>query len=186
MRRSSIVSFAVAALAVALPVAATASTSNPPDLYLGQKAAVSCNICHGRAGAGNGNLSIQGLPSAFEPGKSYPLTVKLVESGAKKAGFRLAAQTAEGKQAGKIVNRDPSLDVHVAEGVTYLKQSYNGTDTNGTERSWTFLWKAPESGSVKFSVEAVAGDADGSVQGDHTYSYSAAIEAGQGSRGQAD
>ncbi|MBI3891908.1 MAG: hypothetical protein HY303_10310 [Candidatus Wallbacteria bacterium] len=187
MKLSSMISFAAVALAVALPSVATASTSNPPDLYLGRQGAVSCNLCHSHAGTGSGSVSIQGLPKMYEPGKSYPLTVKVVEPGAKKAGFRLAAQTSDGAQAGKIVNRDPSLDVHVAtDNVTYLKQSYNGSDTNGSERSWTFLWKAPEGGSVKFSVDAVAGDGDGTVTGDHSYSFSASAQAGQSSRGQAD
>ena len=188
-RNSSILSI-LAVAALALPASLMASTSNPPDLYVlhgeATAKAVSCTACHANGASGNGSLTLEGLPAKFEAGKTYSLTVKLSHGGAKKAGFRLAAQTPTGAQAGKIINRDPSMDVHVAQTVTFLKQSYNGTVTNGADRSWTFQWKAPETGSAVFSVEGVAGNGDGSVREDHTYTFSASTEAGAPTKGLAD
>lgn len=151
--------------------AVLASSSNVPEFYLNVRGTVSCTACHSGAAAntGGGAVRIEGLPEQYVPGQKYTVRVVISHAGFKKWGFLLSSTDAGGRQAGQFITDDPAIDVKVSGGVTFVKQSFNGTDSFGASRSWSVVWKAPASGRADFAAQAVAADGSGSVRGDFAY-----------------
>lgn len=179
----------IAAAFLVTASAATASTSNPPDFYPGVQGMASCLHCHDSQASygGPGSASIDGLPSAYTPGAVYTLTMRVKQPGAGNFGFALYAVDQDGQQAGALEAPDTRVDVKVARGVTFLKQSFHGTHQEG-DATYTFQWRAPQDPSTRvgFVAEAVAGDAHGSVKGDNVYRVEAVVEAADPGRQVAD
>jgi hypothetical protein len=166
-------SWAVLAMGLAVVAApAAASSSNAPEFYLNTRGVLSCTACHDSSApdSGPGGVRVGGVPDAYVPGQKYPIRVVVSHPGFKKWGFLLSATNQDGQQAGKLISSDPAIDLKVSAGVTFAKQSYNGTDSFGAARSWSLVWQAPASGSVKFSAQGVAADGSGHVKGDFCYS----------------
>ena len=131
-----------------------------------------CTACHigAQPNSGGGSVRIEGLPAAYVPGQKYAVRVVASQTGFTKYGFMLAATNSTGEQAGKITANDNAVDLKMSNGVTFAKHSFNGTDAFGASRSWSVVWTAPASGSVKFAVQAVAANGSGNVIGDFAYS----------------
>ena len=168
--------------------AAQASSSNPPDFYLNTSGVVSCTACHrgSEPNTGGGSLKIEGLPAQYTPGEKYTVRVTISHPGFKKWGFMLSAMDAAGKQAGQFISNDPQIDLKTSFGVTFVKQSFNGTDSLGASRSWTFQWKAPATGNVTISAQGLAADGSNNSVGDFTYTASQSISAGAAAAATAD
>ena len=68
---------------------------------------VTCSTsgCHGQfpANAGEGNVSITGLPAEWTPGATYPLQVSVAHPGDRQYGFQMTAVDSNGAQAGGFV-----------------------------------------------------------------------------------
>jgi len=150
--------------------AALASSSNPPDFYLNTQGVVSCTACHrgSEPNTGGGSVKIDGLPDQYTPGQKYTVTISIAHPGFHKWGFEAGAMDAEGKMAGAFISDNPTIDLKTSLGVTFVKQSFNGTAAS----SWTFVWKAPASGQVKFDVQGLAANDSGNSVGDFTYTAS--------------
>ena len=138
MRLAGRAGFALLLLSL-VPATATASSSNPPDLYPGVQGMVSCLACHSEfAGYGGpGGVSLEGLPARYVPGEIYTMTMTVKQPGAKSFGFQLYAVDQEGKQAGSLSGDPVDLDARRRKGVTFLKQSYHGSHGQDS-RSYSF------------------------------------------------
>ena len=165
-------SFVLTAFACLLTAtAAVASSSNVPELYLNVNGTVSCTACHrgSEPNTGGGSVRIEGLPEQYTPGQKYTVRVVIAHPGFKKWGFLLAATDADNKQAGQFISDDTAIDMKVSGGITFVKHSFNGTDSIGASRSWTMTWKAPAAGAVNFNVQGLAADGSNNSVGDFTY-----------------
>lgn len=151
--------------------AALASSSNVPELYLNVNGTVSCTACHrgSEPNTGGGSVRIEGLPEQYVPGQKYTVRVVISHASFKKWGFLLSATDGNGAQAGQFITDDTQVDVKVSGGVTFVKHSFNGTDSFGASRSWNVTWKAPASGAVKFDAQGLAADGSNNSVGDFTY-----------------
>lgn len=159
--------------------AALASSSNVPELYLNVAGTVSCTACHAGSApnTGGGSFRIEGLPEAYVPGQRYTVRVVIAHAGFKKWGFMLSATDAGGKQMGQFITDDPAVDVKVSGNATYVKHSFNGTDSFGASRSWTVQWQAPAAGQVVFDAQGLAADGSNNSVGDFTYTAKQTLNA---------
>lgn len=164
--------------ALALPSIASGYSGGPPDrLANNPPLNENCTICHFSfdLNSGDGALSLQGLPTQYQPGETYPLTVMLSDPGQARWGFELTVLDdadfyAEGGAliVSDAVNTQLSQNIEGTE--DYLKHTSIGTyrDTEGPA-SWNFRWMAPDLPSVTFYVVGNAADSDDSFIGDYIY-----------------
>ncbi|MDX1647596.1 MAG: choice-of-anchor V domain-containing protein [Longimicrobiales bacterium] len=163
---------AVAGLRANRPMA-----EGPPAGFTGGFGEASCLFCHtgNDANAFGGEVRIEGLPHAYEPGKEYLLTVVLRADETSTAGFQMSARFAEGPNRGADAGVLAPMDARTARtdsaGVAYLHQSPEGSrapDPSGS--SWTVAWSAPGSSRpVALHVAANSGNGDESPLGDLVY-----------------
>lgn len=164
------------AMIASLAVSAQASSSNSPEYYRGVQGVVSCTACHiggGAANSGPGSMRIEGMPAVYVPGQRYPIRIVVAQTGFKKWGFQAWAADSDGKQSGKILSADPSMDLKISQGMTFVKSSLNGMESLGPVRSWSFVWEAPASGTASINAQGVAADGSNNVNGDFSYSTTA-------------
>ena len=104
---------ALAALGASL-AAVPRYKGGPPPGHTGGFGEPTCRACHSDSGLNElgGDLSIGGVPAAFEPGRRYELEVVLRRAGMLRAGFQLAARyqgvgmVPGGAQAGVLASSD--------------------------------------------------------------------------------
>ena len=171
------------ALSIAHEPRAAAIVEGPVPGYTGGFGEPTCTTCHfdSPADPTEGDLSLAGLPDAFEPGESYEVTVVLRDPGLERAGFQLAVRYAdgseEGRQAGVLASVDARSEVVsvAADGedgeppVLYARQTREGArpEAPGSAR-WSLEWTAPDepAGAVVFHAAANAANYDDSELGD--------------------
>jgi len=166
-------------LALSIPILVWAYAEGPPDAHTGGFGEPTCNECHGtRVNSNGGNVTINGLPSGgYTSGNTYPITVTITDSTARRWGFELSARTSDGKQAGTLAKGGDGFTQIAAAfanpSVQYIEHTIQGTrpGTSGPQ-SFTFNWTAPDAsrGTVVFDVAANAAN-NNSVNdaGDHIY-----------------
>lgn len=180
------------ALLPALLACTTAATSaaagralslhGPEPAHTGGFGEPTCRRCHfdGPERPTDASVSIEGLPAAWEPGRSYPLTVVLTGTDVRRGGFQLAVRSADARQAGALAPADSGTATRVHEGVTYLGHLPAGTlpDAAGAVR-WSVVWAAPADthGTVVFHVAANAANDDNSEFGDRIVAAAAEVPA---------
>jgi hypothetical protein len=120
-----------------------------------------------------GKLWLRGVPSAYEPGRTYELELALRHPEVERAGFQLSARLLEepgaGAAAGRLEPRDGRVQRQDADGVQYLGHTLDGSRTApGRPEVWRMIWQAPDvdQGPVLFHVTGVAGNDDDSPFGD--------------------
>ena len=128
--------------------------------------------------SGPGQLTILGVPTVYEPGKLYPLTVELQQKGQSRWGFQVTIINDEQVKSGEIVKYDEELvqldedDVDGKERY-YLNHTRDGTyrGTDDGPVKWMFTWRAPEEpeGKVAFYVAGNAGNGNKKPTGDYIY-----------------
>src|SRR6267142_1385429 len=118
--------------------------------------------------ATGGTLTLNGLPSAWTPGQTYPLTVTIAKPGQIRFGFQLSAVTDNPtKQAGTLARISGNVFVVNNGGIQYIEHS-NATSVN----TFTVNWTAPSSaavGTVRFNLAGNAANGDFSPNGDFIY-----------------
>ncbi|UCC24993.1 MAG: hypothetical protein JSU98_14895 [Gemmatimonadales bacterium] len=176
--------------------ATDAHAIGPPPAHTGGFGEPTCQICHeGDAlNAFGGSVTILGLPTAWVPGRAYPVTIVLEAEETGVAGFQLAARFAEGDRwgepAGSLAPVSPRVALTVSEGgQPYAHHTSSGTaprDSNGS--SWVVEWTAPAAGgAVAFHVAANSGNGDNSPLLDLIYVAEVTVpgpEAGSATRGE--
>ena len=140
-----------------------------------------CHLCHldNPINAPGGAIALDGIPAAFTPGQTYPITVTISRAGLRRGGFEIAARFAGGKQKGRQAGswrlddtRAQLIPGAVDKALTFVQHNQIGsrTATPGAN-TWTMEWTAPpaETGAVQFNVAANASNNDDSPLGDFIY-----------------
>ncbi len=114
-----------------------------------------CGPCHGSSASTNTAVAINGLPDLYEPNQNYSLTVEVTST--------------------DVPGSDGGFDISVTEGTFVITNSTSTQISNGEviqtgagshQRTWSFNWTAPTSGSVTFNVTGLASDGTGGAGGD--------------------
>lgn len=156
----------------------------PPARVTGGFGEDSCQDCHWDFEVGDpaGNLRVEGIPGAFVPGESYPITVVLSRPAMESGGFQLAARFAsDTTQAGSfdVSERDRArVRVNTDRDVQFVQHTLEGVPVERPHvTAWTVIWTAPGGGGpgdpILFHASAVAGDGDESQVGDFVYVFEA-------------
>ena len=170
-----------ALILIGLPLAASAFKEGPYPNVTGGFGEQSCHLCHldNAINAPGGSLKLDGIPSAFTAGQTYPITVTISREGMRRGGFEIAARFASGKQKGKQAGVWQPLDTRVQlipgavdKVLTFVQHNLTGSRvaTTGTN-TWMIDWTAPPSATapVQFNVAANASNNDDSPLGDYIY-----------------
>ena len=174
---------AVAAVAaLATMAAAPFHATTPPAAMTGGFGEQSCAFCHigNDVNASGGSVRLEGVPSVWEPGREYVITVDLRADETAIAGFQVAARylegAARGRPAGFLEPVDGRTAVSDSLGIAYLHQSEAGSATHDPSGArWSFGWRAPAANAigsdatVVFHVAANSGNGDNSPLGDLVY-----------------
>ncbi|TAH39401.1 MAG: hypothetical protein EYC70_01050 [Planctomycetota bacterium] len=147
-----------------------ADAAGPPDYS-------SCYACHEdiETNAGDGTVSLSGVPAEYVPGQTYRLTVNLQDPGSLVWAFELVATDDDDAQMGNFTIIDPRTEMGFSSGRQYPRSAQ---DTNGTFAgtpdgpvSWQVDWTAPPAGrgTAYFYMAALAGNLDHADTGDFTY-----------------
>jgi hypothetical protein len=160
-----------------LPIMAYASQFGPDFGYTGApNDNGNCTACHvGNAGSGSGSVSITGIPNAYTPGQTYPLTVMVQQSGRQKFGFQLTTIDASNNRAGTLIPLSAETQLNPALGQgnrQYIEHTSQGLLPNASNsRFWQIQWTAPATdiGAVRFFVAGNAANGDGLSTGDSIY-----------------
>jgi len=124
--------------------------------------------CHNPTPDSGVSVVVSGIPSTYQPGTSYPLTIYVSGSPGTGGGFDLSVTR------GTLSTTDSNVQVVSGE----------ATHTNPNARSWSVNWLAPPTGSgtATFHAAVLAANVDGSSAGDawNTNSYSSGEHTGGG------
>lgn len=151
----------------------------PPLAHTGGFGEPTCQACHVGDGlnAPGGELRLEGVPRAWQPGTVYPIAVVLRRDSLARAGFELSARFQEGgAQAGRLAASDSLARVtpDTARHVEYAHHTLAGNQPRNGIGRWVVLWTAPQAqGEVVFHAAAVAGNDDNSNLGDVVYTRAA-------------
>ncbi len=173
-------------LGAAAIAAAPRFPERPPPAHTGGFGEPSCAQCHagGLLNDSLGALTISGVPQSSVAGQRYRLTITLVRSGMRAAGFEAAARWATGDEAGRQAGRFTPGTARVAltrdsaRAVDYVHHTLAGTNLTAPDSAqWTLEWTAPApvapgvrpAAAVMFHVAANAADDDASPLGDFIY-----------------
>lgn len=164
-------------MAVAAAAVAPFYADGPPPGRTGGFHEASCHECHvsGPLNDSTGSLTIDSLPSSYEPNRDYRLTVVLTRPGMLRAGFQLAVriQDGVGRQAGDLAPTDDRTTLHplAVRPIQYLQHTRKGAALTAQDTArWSFTWRAPAGlRPVAFHVAANAANDDDSPFGDFVY-----------------
>ena len=153
------------------------TAEGPPLGFTGGFGEPSCAACHIGAdvNAFDGRVTLDGLPEAYTPGRAYTVTVVLEAEETSVAGFELAARygagALHGRSAGTLAGLDHRVGVTDSAGITYARQTREGSPAESDDgSSWSLSWTAPsDGGPVTFNVAANSGNADNSPLSDLVY-----------------
>jgi hypothetical protein len=171
----------VAAFVIALPLTLSAFKEGPYPNVTGGFGEQTCHLCHldNPVNAPGGAVALDGIPPAFTPGRTYPITVSISRQGLRRGGFEIGARFAGGRQKGRQAGSWRLMDARaqlipgaVDKALTFVQHNQTGSRaaTPGTN-TWTMEWTAPpaETGAVQFNVAANASNNDDSPLGDYIY-----------------
>lgn len=159
-----------------------ALSGGPPAARTGDFGEVTCTACHAgnSLNAAGGTLTITGVPTRYQPGATYSITVGIQKGGQTRWGFQLAARaTQTSQQAGILLSKNASTQIVSANGIQYIEHTSAGTSPGTTSGNWTFDWTAPATaiGSIRFSAAGNAANNNGANSGDFIYNTTVTSEA---------
>ena len=162
----------------------------PPLAHTGGFGEPTCLTCHldGELNEPGGTLTIEGLPTRYQAGQRYTLTLIITHPELRAAGFELSARFQSGpdsaRQAGKLSATGDRAAVSLEETrrVQYAHHLRPGTTPPkpGSAR-WTVHWTAPSdaSGTVIFHASANAANDNDSPMGDYIYARGFSVPRGE-------
>ena len=166
---------------MAIPLTAMGFKEGPYPNVTGGFGEQSCHLCHldNAINAPGGSVTLEGVPPAYTPSHTYPVTVTISRDGLRRGGFEIAARFASGRQRGKQAGTWKPLDSRVQlipgavdKVLTFVQHNLAGSRVPATgANTWTIEWTAPESATapVQFDVAANASNNDDSPLGDYIY-----------------
>jgi hypothetical protein len=171
----------VAVFVIAVPLAVSAFKEGPYPNVTGGFGEQTCHLCHldNPVNAPGGAVTLDGIPPAFTPGQTYPITITISRQGLRRGGFEIAARFAGGKQKGRQAGAWRLTDTRaqlipgaVDKALTFVQHNQIGSRAPSPgANTWTIEWTAPEgnAGPVQFNVAANASNNDDSPLGDFIY-----------------
>lgn len=114
----------------------------------------------------------------YVPGKVYPITVKIAETGVHRFGFQIVAlQNNNLLNAGDMSVTDIARTQVITNDIAlqdrkYVTYTYPGTEPSAPgEGEWTMNWTAPDKnvGPVTLYIASVSANNDNTDKGDHVY-----------------
>ncbi len=158
----------------AVSMGAQPTLSNTPLGRTGGFGEPTCVECHSEfeLNPEGGSLEVTGLPTVYESGRRYPLTVVLEGEGMTKGGYQAAVRFSlgprAGQQAGVLVSPDTRSEVRDSVGISYGQHTAQGAEVTSRDRiEWTIHWTAPDDTSrVVLHVSANSANGDASPLGD--------------------
>jgi len=153
----------------------------PPAGYTGGFGEPTCHECHSEFAVDEptGFLGVEGLPSLYQPGGTYRVSVVLRGDDMERAGFqgafRFSSGPQGGRQAGRVAPGDTSVMIRSHDGIDYVQHTRGGSVVNpGNMTVWQVRWTAPAaSDPVVFHVAANNANGDDSPLGDFIYTAEA-------------
>lgn len=169
-----------AAAAALLPLGLLAFSSGPMPNMTGGFGEPTCRSCHldQPLNAPGATLAVSGIPPAFQPNRTYSVTIRLEREDMRRGGFeigsRFASGAEKGRQAGAWRPLDPRVQVQKSQDGTMFFAQHTTAGTLAASRGtleWTFEWTAPARASapVQFNAAANASNDDASPLGDYIY-----------------
>ena len=156
MRASTktILALALLILPVIVLVEVNAMSSGAPQME--------CSQCHVGSEAKEIEVSIEGLPEEYEPGKTYTFKVMILkgpicEEGSSCGGFAAISTAGTLKPADTVKAFETTIDGET--GITHTKEG-------SLQREWELVWVAPEDGEAVIKISVIAADGDGSFNND--------------------
>ena len=171
----------VAFLTTCLSLGVSAFKEGPYPNVTGGFGEQTCRLCHldNPLNAPGGAVTLEGIPPAFTPGQTYPVTVTITRDGLRRGGFEIAARFAAGKQKGRQAGSWRLVDARaqlipgaVDKALVFVQHNQTGSRTPAPgSNAWTIEWTAPaaSAGMVQFNVAANASNNDDSPLGDYIY-----------------
>src|SRR3954469_10215379 len=120
----------------------------------------------------------------YIPGKTYPITVRIAESGVKRFGFQLVAlKNSDNMNAGDMSITDAFRTQVITNDIAVQDRKYVTYTYDGTEPSapgigeWTMNWTAPDKnvGPITLYIASVSANNDNTDNGDHVYTTSVTL-----------
>ena len=170
---------AVMAASLLLAAEVLAWSAGPPLELAGAPGEGNCTACHTGTvlNGGGGEISIEG-PLNYEPGITYELELRIVDSAAVGWGFELTVLDADSDSAvGTLVATASDTEVRSSAGRDYLIHTRPGS--GGQTFAWLFKWTAPneDTGDVIFYAAGNASNGFGAFDGkDQIYTSSTLVE----------
>ncbi len=161
--------------------------NGPPAAHTGGFGEPTCQICHigYEVLDSPDHLTLEGLPTKYQSGETYLLTLVLTDEFMSAAGFQLSSRYAEGSSDGNQAGVPENLNdrVQITEGtsgIAYLHQTEASSwAVSGGSASWSWEWTAPEDGhAVVFHMTANAANGDNSPLEDQIYRRVIEVEGG--------
>ena len=171
----------VASLTICLSLGVSAFKEGPYPNVTGGFGEQTCRLCHldNPLNAPGGELALEGVPSSFVPGETYPITVTIRREGLRRGGFEIAARFASGRQKGRqagswrlVDTRSQLIPGAVDKALVFVQHNQIGSRVPAPgSNTWTMEWTAPAAsvGAVQFNVAANASNNDDSPLGDYIY-----------------
>lgn len=137
--------------------------------------------CHSdntvNAGTATPEITIDGNPNSYEPGKTYTITTKISDADRLRFGFQLVALNESNENAGKFTLLDENRTQILKNYLKLLDREYVTYTYPGTEAvskglgEWSFNWTAPaqDIGTVKFYAAFASANNDKTDKGDNIY-----------------
>lgn len=129
--------------------------------------------------SGGGELSVTGVPRAYEPGKEYPITIALQQQGQKRWGFQITVLNEGQLPSGELILKDPKLTQLRTETMPdgsvrqYVEHTLEGSQMGKKDGpvSWEIVWQAPANpdGRIYFYTAANAANFNKKPWGDFIY-----------------
>jgi hypothetical protein len=159
-----------------------ARSAGAPTAHTGDFGEQDCTACHtgNSLNTTGGSVTITGVPAAYTPGQTYPITITVQRSGQSRWGFELAVRAVgSALQAGNIVTTDGNAQIVVFNGIQYATHTSVGTQVGSGSGTWALNWTAPSPavGQVRFSLAGNAANNTGTNQGDYIYTTTAVSNA---------
>lgn len=175
-------------LVLLITVMAYASVTGPEARHTGAPGDIgTCYDCHDKVvsgiNAGSGDVQINDVPTVYEPGERYTITVTVQQGGKQRFGFQLTAIDKNGNRVGTLApdNTDSQVNSQTGEGERqYINHTQAGTFPNTQSgHTWRVRWTAPsnDAGTVRFFAAGNAADGNGTQEGqDFIYTTSGISE----------
>jgi hypothetical protein len=138
--------------------------------------------------SGDGSLSIDNIPSQYNPEQLYTLTVTIQDPGQERWGFEITVLDSSNNMAGSLSVADSTnTQLSSSSGRQYIKHTTAGTFDGTTDGpvSWSFNWLAPEpgTGTITFYAAGNAANSGTSNKQDYIYTTSASSDEAGGGTG---